>query len=367
MAAPHLSFLLVALATAPVQEGAGSLEVRLAEPVERGSVRVALHGDASSFEDLGRPAYGGVFAPGQAIVLEGLEPGLYGLVVHHDENGNGKLDQNFLGIPNEPVGFAGGYRPLGPPRFERSLVSVEAGAAAVEEVALARPLGERGTVGVGVGAVVQALPYRGATGVQVQPIPLVTYLGDRLAILGPGVTWAFSNGERSRLLGTVRARFGVYDEDDAPILEGLGDRDTVPLVGARWEVDLARGLELSVSAEGDVFDVVGGGEAAISLARPFRVGDVDWTPSVGIRWAHQDLVAHDFGVPASAATPERPAYDPDDTTFLEVGLGMRMQLSDHVQLLAIGGLQALDDEVTDSPLVDEDVRGSLVLGLVYTL
>ena len=32
--------------------------------------------------------------------------GLYAVVVHHDENGNKKLDQNWIGIPIEGVGFS---------------------------------------------------------------------------------------------------------------------------------------------------------------------------------------------------------------------------------------------------------------------
>ena len=34
----------------------------------------------------------------------GIEPGTYAVSVFHDENSNGKLDTNFLGIPREGVG-----------------------------------------------------------------------------------------------------------------------------------------------------------------------------------------------------------------------------------------------------------------------
>ena len=39
-------------------------------------------------------------------LMENLPPGDYGVVVIHDENGNQKLDRNFLGIPKEGFGFA---------------------------------------------------------------------------------------------------------------------------------------------------------------------------------------------------------------------------------------------------------------------
>ncbi len=34
------------------------------------------------------------------------EPGAYGLALYHDENANGKIDRNILGIPKEGFGFS---------------------------------------------------------------------------------------------------------------------------------------------------------------------------------------------------------------------------------------------------------------------
>jgi uncharacterized protein (DUF2141 family) len=38
--------------------------------------------------------------------FEGIPPGTYSLAVVQDENMNGKLDTNWLGIPKEGYGFA---------------------------------------------------------------------------------------------------------------------------------------------------------------------------------------------------------------------------------------------------------------------
>ena len=47
-----------------------------------------------------------------------IEPGLHAVSVLHDENNNGKLDTNFLGIPREGVGMSNNPPPRrGPPRF----------------------------------------------------------------------------------------------------------------------------------------------------------------------------------------------------------------------------------------------------------
>ena len=48
--------------------------------------------------------------------------GTYAVSIYQDINENGKLDQNFLGIPKEPIGFGNNHKPLGKPDFESALI-----------------------------------------------------------------------------------------------------------------------------------------------------------------------------------------------------------------------------------------------------
>ncbi len=49
----------------------------------------------------------------------GLRPGTYAVSVFHDENSNGKLDTNFMGIPREGVGASNNAKGhFGPPKFD---------------------------------------------------------------------------------------------------------------------------------------------------------------------------------------------------------------------------------------------------------
>src|SRR5262245_1062657 len=51
--------------------------------------------------------------------FSGIEHGTYAVSVFHDENSNGKLDTNFLGIPREGVGASNDARGrMGPPKFD---------------------------------------------------------------------------------------------------------------------------------------------------------------------------------------------------------------------------------------------------------
>jgi len=50
-----------------------------------------------------------------------IKPATYAITVVHDENSNGKLDRNVIGIPKEGVGISGSQKPhLGIPRYERA-------------------------------------------------------------------------------------------------------------------------------------------------------------------------------------------------------------------------------------------------------
>jgi uncharacterized protein (DUF2141 family) len=55
------------------------------------------------------------------IVIHDLPAGRYAIAGYHDENGNGKLDTNVLGIPEEGYGFSNDARGmLGPPAFSEA-------------------------------------------------------------------------------------------------------------------------------------------------------------------------------------------------------------------------------------------------------
>jgi uncharacterized protein (DUF2141 family) len=60
-----------------------------------------------------------------SCVFEGLAPGTYAVAAYHDENGNGKLDTNFLGIPSEGVAASNDAKgTMGPPSFENAKFAV---------------------------------------------------------------------------------------------------------------------------------------------------------------------------------------------------------------------------------------------------
>ena len=54
-----------------------------------------------------------------------LAPCEYALSIFHDENNNGELDTNFIGIPKEPVALSNNARPkFGPPKYKDAVFTL---------------------------------------------------------------------------------------------------------------------------------------------------------------------------------------------------------------------------------------------------
>ncbi len=60
------------------------------------------------------------------ISIKDLPEGEYALAIFHDENGNDKLDTNWLGIPKEKVAFSNAkMKTFGPPAFKECAFRVD--------------------------------------------------------------------------------------------------------------------------------------------------------------------------------------------------------------------------------------------------
>lgn len=97
-----------------------------------GTVRCALFDNPGDFPR-GREIAESIvpIANGQVVCLfRGLRQGRYAIAFMHDENGNGRMDFNLLGIPIEGFGFSNNARALfAPPGFAEASFSYEGGAA----------------------------------------------------------------------------------------------------------------------------------------------------------------------------------------------------------------------------------------------
>jgi uncharacterized protein (DUF2141 family) len=108
----------------PAAAWAGELTVKVDHVRnDRGAILAALYDSETSFmqQPLARATFKLKATPGEvSYVFHDLPPGKYALAAFHDENDNGRLDKNLLGIPKEGYGFSNSSASLGPPRFSQA-------------------------------------------------------------------------------------------------------------------------------------------------------------------------------------------------------------------------------------------------------
>jgi outer membrane protein len=367
-----LPFLLALALSGPAVAqgpGPGAIRVRIPDPPRTGQVRFELYDRDVTFGRISDPARTWTFPPDGTEVFEltGIAPGVYALAAHHDEDGDGVIAKNFIGIPVEPIALSRGYRPMGPPVYARASFVVTAGETLEFVMEPELVLGERGLFSVGLGAVGRGNPYVGGSGAVVQPIPAITFNGERLQWFGPRLSYGLIGENRARLAATANYRLRPYEEDDADILRGLGDRKDTLMLGLAVIGELPLGVNASLGYEHDVLDEIGGGALRAELQRSFQWGLTRLTPKVGLNWQSAGLADHDYGVEPSAALPGRPAYEVGDYLSLEVGVGAFIELTRQWRLVADLAVEFLPGEVTGSPLVDDGqvLKGFFALTYVF--
>lgn len=126
-----LQLLAIALVSACTGGTAAALTLTIEVTDARsahGTVNAALYNDESTWLKVGNAVQiSKVQSAGDKtlLVFSGLAPGRYALSTYHDENGNGKMDTNVLGMPTERYGFTGSPT-MGPPAFGEASVDVQA-------------------------------------------------------------------------------------------------------------------------------------------------------------------------------------------------------------------------------------------------
>nr|WP_299339601.1 DUF2141 domain-containing protein [Allomuricauda sp.] len=97
-------------------------------PSSEGKIQVAVYDSDETFLKFeGVVKSGSTKAEKGTVVLDidDIPQGEYAIAIFHDENGNDKLDTNWLGIPKEKVAFSNAkMRAFGPPKYEDCAFSI---------------------------------------------------------------------------------------------------------------------------------------------------------------------------------------------------------------------------------------------------
>jgi outer membrane scaffolding protein for murein synthesis (MipA/OmpV family) len=220
-----------------------------------------------------------------------------------------------------------------------------------------------GTPGLGGAIRLSSSPYHGGAGYP-DLVPLYLFEG----------RWFYSHGTEMGVHGyrNKRVKFNVFaryrflslDPEDDESLEGLKPREQTTEAGLSFEVK-GRWGQVKAAWMADVLDRHNGQQAELSYRRRFDRGRWMLSPYVSLVWQDESMSDYYYGVSANEARPDRPEYHLGNTFSLDYGLNTSYAFTRQILGFANVGFRNWDQEILDSPLVDEGITPTLFLGASY--
>lgn len=218
--------------------------------------------------------------------------------------------------------------------------------------------------GLGVAVISSPEPYRGADD-ETLVIPSISFAYKRFYFRGIFAGFNLLDRNGLELDVIARPRFGGYDEEDSPFLEGMEDRRISADLGFQWEWEAGEHFGLRLTPLTDVLDRSGGQEVSLEALFPWQKGPFRLEPRVGAVWQSADTVNYYYGVRPDEARPGRPAYEPGSAVTFTAGVFGFAPVTRKIVFQGFVEAERLGDEITDSPIVDQDVGVTGFVGLSY--
>lgn len=235
----------------------------------------------------------------------------------------------------------------------------------------------RGAIGLGVG--INLEPYAELDDeAQIIPVPVLSYSRGRVAFLGKSIAVNLAEGDNWDVGGVLDYRFQGYDSDDSPVFEEMEDRDGT--LEAGFKIGYGAGpVTVSLQTLFDVLDNHGGYTSELLATYDWKRGRAtSVSPFIGLTHHSEDFTQYYYGVDpdeeriintfAPGGEPyNRFVYSPGSTTSPIIGLTARQAISRNWIIFLRGSYEFLPDDITDSPLIDKDTRGSIGVGLARVI
>ena len=229
---------------------------------------------------------------------------------------------------------------------------------AQEEPTEQRPAAAPSTVqwSLGLGVISSPRPYVGAEN-NVMAIPIIVLNYKKLYIQGIQAGYHFVNNKNFTFDARAGIVFAGLDPDDSPFLTGMEKRESTIEGGFVFDWKPGK-YKLSTSAYTDLLGRSDGQQAALDFSRSWRFNRSQWgiTPSIGFVWQSSSFVDYYFGVSPEEARPGRPPFDGHSVINFRSSLLVYFFVTTRVQLVGLLQVQRLDNEIYESPIV-EDRRG----------
>jgi outer membrane protein len=218
---------------------------------------------------------------------------------------------------------------------------------------------------LGIGGFSSPRPYVGADNSQIVA-PLIEVTWKKVYVQGIQAGYRFFDDGRFALHARAGIVFNGLDPDDSPFLEGMNKRR--PSIEGGVVFDWKPGkYRLSSAFFTDLLGRSYGQQASTDFSRTWTFNRYQWgfTPSVGLVWQSSNFVDYYYGVTPEEARPDRPPFEGHSVINFRTSLFGFFFINMRVRLVALIRVQRLDNEISNSPIVDQK-RGIFgLVGLTY--
>ncbi len=220
---------------------------------------------------------------------------------------------------------------------------------------------------IGIGLATDVVEYKKSASEDdvVVVLPYLEYEGERLHFSGTSLSYDVIKTGLLQVSLLAENNGSGFDAGDLEIFKGMADRDYSIDLGAQFAVSTDFG-DVAFSVTKDVNDAHDSEVMKLSYQYMLHAGKWVFIPGIGLQHLASDFVDYYYGVRANEATRTRAAYKGRSTTQVSLNLLTAYQISPRFQVVNAISLEALPDEIKNSPLVKDDstvLRG--FLGLSY--
>lgn len=199
----------------------------------------------------------------------------------------------------------------------------------------------------------------------VNPFPFIGFRQGRFYSNQAGIGYEMYKNKGFRISALAEAGVQELNRNMVDSLDDMEGLDLPVYAGLSVDVPISR-FVLTGTVQREVGLASDGWRAIGSISRPFMVNrKLFLTPSVSLQWSDDNVTNYIYGVSAEEAFANRPVYEADDSFKATGSLTGIYRLSDKFTLVGSTGLTWHNDEIVDSPIVDQRVIFSTFLAIGY--
>jgi MipA family protein len=221
---------------------------------------------------------------------------------------------------------------------------------------------------IGLGAMVRQEPYKGMDE-DIVLMPIITWEKDRFFIKGVKAGYSLFKSDNIKINSIIKPRFMGYDSSDSSYLNGMKDRDFSLDGGGEiiYKFNDFYDISLGASFVADMLSKHEGYEGSVSLSKMFNMRPLFIQPSLSVSWLSENITDYYYGVRQEEVVAGRPAYSPDSSVKGAFSLGAYYALSKQWMIVARGGVELFDNEVKNSPLIEDNysLSGSIGIAMMF--